>query len=107
MEPLDQRTLLTVTFKFTILDPNDQFKSIRAPLQKLLNAAGQEWGTHLIGSASLEYNIGFVDKVPPGNQVQLAAGASKTAELVNTDPQTGQPIYQVGTALEIKDGVDR
>ncbi len=106
MEPLDQRTLLAVTFKFTILDPDNRHKSIRPQLQKLLDAAGAEWATHLVGTASLEYNIGFVDKVPPG-EVQLAAGASKTAELINTDPQTGQPIYQLGTALEIIDGVDR
>ena len=42
IEALDRRVLLSVAFKFNIVDPTNQFKSIRPQLQTLLNAAGQK-----------------------------------------------------------------
>ena len=46
IEALDRRVLLSVAFKFNIVDPTNQFKSIRPQLQTLLNAAGGEWAPH-------------------------------------------------------------
>ena len=107
MEPLDDRTLLAVTFEFTIIDPSDKYKSIRPQLQTLLNNAGAEWGTHLIGNAKLEYIVQFSETLNPNNPAQIADGAAKSAEIVRTDPLTGIAVWQVGTALEIIDGQDR
>jgi Ca2+-binding RTX toxin-like protein len=107
MEQLDDRTLLAVTFQFTIIDPLNKYKSIRTPLQAALNAAGAEWATHLTGNATLEYNVEFSDALKPNNPLQVADGAAKSAEVVRADALTGASVYQLGTALEIKDGKDR
>jgi hypothetical protein len=107
MEPLDERTLLAVTFKFTIIDPLNKYKSIRNQLQASLNAAGAEWATHLTGNASLEYNVEFSDQLKPNNAGQIADGAAKGASVVSVDPDTGGAVYQVNTAREVQDGNDR
>jgi Ca2+-binding RTX toxin-like protein len=113
MEPLDDRTMLAVSFEFTIDDPSGKYKTTIPKLQKLLEAAGHEWSTHLNGTAKLEYLVGIVDAFPPGGptrpgvQPVLAQGSAKSAEIIRTDPITAINTFQVGTALEIADGVDR
>ncbi|MEA2734237.1 MAG: hypothetical protein QOE14_688 [Humisphaera sp.] len=106
MEALDDRTLLAVSFEFTISDPTNKYKSIRPQLQAILNAAGHEWSTHLNGTAKLQYNVAFSETLPQNDPLALATGAAKSAEIIRTDP-FGVATYQLGTALEIKDGVDR
>jgi Ca2+-binding RTX toxin-like protein len=113
MEPLNDRTMLAVTFEFTIDDPSGKYNKIVTQLQKLLDAAGHEWSTHLNGTAKLEYIVGIVDSFPPEGQVKpgvqptLANGSAKSAAIVRTDPITLVNTFQVGTALEIDDGIDR
>src|SRR5690242_8434932 len=65
VEPLDRRTLLSVAFKFNIVDPTNKYASIRNDLQAQLNAAGAEWSTHLLGNATLEYDVNFSEAAPP------------------------------------------
>lgn len=109
MEALDERTLLAVTFEFTIFDPSGKYKATVPKLQALLNAAGHEWSTHLQGNAKLEYIVGIVDSVPDESrsaQRRLADGAAKSAEVIRTEPNTGLQTFQVGTAREMITGVD-
>ena len=113
MEPLDDRTMLVVSFEFQIEDPSGKYKTLVPQIQRLLNAAGHEWSTHLNGNAKLEYLVGIVDAFPPGGptkpgvQPALAEGSAKSAEAIRIDPLTGTPVLQVGTVLEMQDGVDR
>jgi Ca2+-binding RTX toxin-like protein len=106
IERLDTRTLLSVSFKFNIIDPTNRFASIRAPLLATLNAAGAEWSTHLLGNATLEYDVGFTDKASATKVQPLATGAAKSAEVIRVDPDTALDVYQVGTAREMITGVD-
>ncbi|MEO6435128.1 MAG: hypothetical protein ABIP55_05135, partial [Tepidisphaeraceae bacterium] len=106
MEPLDSRTLLAVNFSFNIIDPQEQFKSIRPKLQAILNAAGAEWSTHLQGNASLQYDVGFSNTAPPFRTIELASGAAKSAQVIETDAFTGLDVYRVGTMTEIVTGTD-
>jgi Ca2+-binding RTX toxin-like protein len=110
MEALDRRTLLSVSFKFNIIDPTNKYAGIHADLQRLLNAAGSEWTTHLLGNASLEYNVGFTDDPAPiiGGIPKLATGAAHGASVIGTDTiqNTGSDVYQLGTITEMQSGVD-
>jgi Ca2+-binding RTX toxin-like protein len=112
MEALDTRMLLAVTFKFNIVDPGGTFNSLRTKFQALLDAAGHEWSTHLIGNATLEYDVGFADKAPPsqfnGLSIvdRLAQGGAKSFVFLRNDTISGAKVFQVGTANEIKTGVD-
>lgn len=108
IEPLDRRVLLAVNFTFNIIDPQNQHASFKPKLQALLNAAGQEWSTHLVGNATLEYDVAFESGVQSGSVVTLATGAAKSAQIIGTDTLTGSgaDVYQVGTAREILTGVD-
>ncbi|HYO07730.1 MAG TPA: calcium-binding protein [Tepidisphaeraceae bacterium] len=115
IEPLDARTLLSVAFKFNIIDPTGAYKSIRPQLQTLLNAAGGEWAQHLAVSqhdVTLEYDVTF-DKAPQaGLYPQLASAAAKSGQVIGTDdgsptqPGTGLPVYRLGTVTEMVTGKD-
>src|SRR3954465_10223564 len=85
VEPLDRRTLLSVSLKFNIIDPTNKYLSIRPQLQAQLNAAGAEWSTHLLGNATLEYDVQFSEAAPPATSVdtvRMAMGAAKSAQVV-------------------------
>lgn len=109
MEPLDPRMLLAVNFSFNILDPSGKYNSLRPKLQALLNAAGEEWSTHMQGNANLQYDVSFSETAPTPLHNQppiLADGAAKSAQIVHNDVLTGLPVYRVGTMTEVVTGDD-
>ena len=109
IEPLDRRILLAVNFKFTIVDPTGQYNAYHTKLQALLNAAGGEWSSHLSSpnrDVTLDYDVSFSNDVLQKNQTEIVRSAPRYAEVVATDARDGTPVYQVGTALEIINGVD-
>lgn len=119
VEALDRRVLLSVSFKFNIIDPTNQFKNIKPQLTNLLNAAGGEWASHLdvpTRDVTLEYDIGFSNDAPPatatftGFSIQLLSGAAKSAQVIGTDTgtvtNTGKDVYRLGTITEMVTGAD-
>jgi len=119
IEALDRRTLLSASFTFNIIDPNNTYAQYHAELQNLLNAAGGEWASHLNvpeHDVTLNYDVAFSTEAPrkiitsTGYTLQLAVGAAKSAQLIGTDTlpgsDTGDNVYQLGTVTKLLTGND-
>ena len=129
MEELDRRTLLSVSFTFNIIDPNNALGDNRSKMQTILNAAGGLWASHLSvpeHDVTLEYDVNVVPNAPPADivaqseaaelneTVVLMTGAPKSVVKIGTDTftangqrtPTGDDVYEPGTVTEMLTGVD-
>ncbi len=119
VESLDRRVLLSVSFSFNIIDPNNTYAQYHAQLQTLLTAAGGEWASHLNepeNEVTLNYDVAFSTEAPKkiltdeGYTLEMALGAAKSAQLIGTDTlassDTGDNVYQLGTITKILTGTD-
>src|SRR3954468_18432071 len=66
IEALDRRTLLSVAFKFNIVDPTNTYAAIKPQLQGLLDAAGADWAQYIDiqHDVTLEYDVNFSKETP-------------------------------------------
>src|SRR5690349_23085340 len=90
---------MTVTFSFSVNDPNSAAVSYRNAILTDAIAAGAEWGRFLSGSANIEVQINIQDV--PTNR---AGTSSATSSFLRT--QNGFNVFETGVAGEIRSGVD-
>lgn len=87
-----------IGWSVNIVDPTDEYASFHSTITQNLLAAGNAWGSRLVGSGTIDVNISFAD-IP-------TADASATDWVLNHTTPGGVDVYEWGTTSEIRTGVD-
>lgn len=79
-------------------DPSNTYASYYSTITANLMAAGNAWGSHLVGTGTIDVNISFAD-------IPTADGGAATNVYDHTTAG-GVNVFQQGTAYEINTGID-
>jgi hypothetical protein len=101
-EACEARTLLSaarVTWNVSWNDPGGAWDAYYADIERVVRAAGEEWGRLFDSSASMEVQVSF------SQELATSSGHSLATAFVDHNPD-GFDIYEMGAAAEINTGID-